>query len=198
MSEENKQAATESAEAPAKPEAEVASAPEQESDDFDQALSQFDEETKPSSEQPRQQKAESTDEIARRAAAIARLEFEAERDEAAMYEAVRGDFKHLSIGMIQGHVRDAVNRDPRLLKVWTERRHNPGLFNRMIKKLHAEVAAMTSQAPDKGATEAREAVAYAVRSGSKPTPEGAPPDYSKMSDGEFREAVRKQHGFTPL
>jgi hypothetical protein len=36
-----------------------------------------------------------------------------------------------------------------------------------------------------------------TRGGGKPPP-SAPPDYSKMTDGEFRETVKKEHGFEPI
>ena len=51
--------------------------------------------------------------------------------------------------------------------------------------------------PDADATATRGAIQAAMLKGGKPRPE-APPDYSHMTDGEFRETVKKDHGYTPL
>jgi hypothetical protein len=193
------QTATTDADDPAKPDDEAKGAPEATSDEFEKDLAEF-AKTEAKSSQPEQpkQSEKSDDEIVERVTARVRTRVEAERDEEALYKQIQGDLPESVAKHVKGFVRERVESDPALMKVWLNRRENPDLYKRMATKLAEEFTSPFKNRPDAGATETKELVAHAVRGASTKAPEGKAPDYSNMTDAEFRAAVKKEHGFTPL
>ena len=198
MTEDQTQTAATETDDQAKPDTEDKGA---QKDDLDQVLSEFDEKTAGSEDKPEQTaKPEDTDAIAR----VERLErqireTQTKSDLASAAIVVRGDLDSdrfddaTVIALMDAEAR----KDERISRAFLERDTNPKQYQRVLEGLSRKIAEKFTSLPDKGVTEDLDAVAQAVRSSGK-APEGKAPDYSKMSDTEFREAVEKEHGFSPL
>lgn len=115
-------------------------------------------------------------------------------------KAVRGDMDGdlFDDRFMEAWIDSQARDDPRLTKAWQERHDNPKRFKSILDGLGKKFAKKYSKLPDKEATEDREAVSAAVRGASGKAPEPKAPDYSKMTDAEFRDAMEKDHGFSPL
>lgn len=70
--------------------------------------------------------------------------------------------------------------------------------DRMVERAVQALVKSAETIPDRDATEDRAAVSAAVRGSSYAPPPTKPPDYSRMSNREFGDAVEKQHGFRPI
>ena len=108
--------------------------------------------------------------------------------------------RNISERLAKGFVRDYVADNPKMEDAFNKRNENPQAYNKMIEILEKEFGNEWSNSGiDAQATEDREAVSAAVRGSSTSAPtDGPAPDYSNMSDAEYREAIHKEHGFTPL
>lgn len=78
--------------------------------------------------------------------------------------------------------------DSRLSNAWVNRHANPKAFEKVVEGLGRTFVKKYGNLPDKAATEDRAVVTAAVRGASTKAPEGAAPDFSKMSDAEFQKA----------
>lgn len=99
---------------------------------------------------------------------------------------------------VEAWVDAQARKDPRLSKAWLNRNANPKQFEKVQAELGKSFEKRYSKMPDKQATEDREAVTAAVRGASTQAPERKPANYAGMSDSEYRDAVKKEHGFAPL
>lgn len=200
----SEQTAVEQTDGAAQPAPEVKDDAQGVGDGFEADLAEFDQGTKEASKTEQQKPADTKpqpmadDEIARISTRV-RLQMEAERDEEQLYDDVLGDMKgKIDRKFAKGFVAEAVKEDERLLKVFVNRRDNPDLYKRMVGKLHGEFTKPFRAQPDADATADRVAVAHAVRGHQGQAPESKAPDFSRMTDNEYREAVRKQYGFNPI
>ena len=204
MSEDTKQPATEKPDPAAAPAGEGSGAPEKK-DDFEAALNEYEAADGSSSEQQKPKtEAKADDETLSR---LKRLENEqAERvyreDLGKVIGQVRGDFAADEVDdeFIDSWLNAQAKKDARIAQAWAQRHDDPAKFKRVVKGLTQAFAEkharLRKQAQD--ATDTKEVVAHAVQRGqTKPSP-GTAPDYSKMNDAEFREAVKKEHGFSPI
>lgn len=121
------------------------------------------------------------------------------RDMDAMTKNVRGDLdpEFFDDSFMEAWIDKQARDDPRLLQAFANRHANPKQFQKVVDTLGRSFNKRYSKLPDKSATEDREAVTAAVRGASTRAPEGKAPDYGKMSNQEFREAHKKEHGYYP-
>ena len=132
-----------------------------------------------------------------------RLERREREDAAAIFaqghEAV-ADFDNLAPDFAERWLRAEYSIDPELHHAWDNRHESSDAMRRCQSSLRRALDRLREAArhvPDVEATSTKAAIIAAVtRGGGKPP--SAPPDYSKMSDNEFRETVKKEHGFAPL
>lgn len=204
MSEERQQAETEQTDAQSEETvAEESGAQEQKKeDDLDTLLAEYEQETGESTEQQTETKSES---------GVSREEFEALRQELShrdyrndlerTIESVRGDLpqEQFDDSFMDAWINARAKDDPRIANAWVQRHKDPKKFTRVVEGLGKEFAKKYGKfsGMDDNATTDREAVAQAVRGQGNKAPEGSAPDYKDVSDGEFREDVKKRFGFTP-
>jgi hypothetical protein len=177
-------------------------------DDIEAALSEYDEGTGGGSsagQQQTQKPAEKpSDEALERIKRLEQQEYERvyRADLGKAINHIRGDFAADEVDdeFIETWLNARAKKDPRVANAWRLRDEDTAKFGRVLNALKQEFAEKHQRLrkADTEATETREVVSEAVRRGSGKAPEGKAPDYSKMSDVEFREAVRKEHGFSPL
>jgi hypothetical protein len=200
MSEENKQAATEEADAQAKTGAEETGAQDKK-DDLDTLLAEYEEGTGPSTEQ---KQAEKTDPNVERLERLERTlnERDYRDDMKLVVGSVRGEFTPDEVDdeFIDTWVNAEAKKDPRVAQAWMKRHDDPQKFQRVVAGLSRKFAEKHAKIRqrDEDATADRESVAHAVRGASNKAPEGKAPDYTGQSDNEFRKSVEEKYGFTPL
>ena len=111
------------------------------------------------------------------------------------------DFDALPADFAERWLRAEYSIDAELHHAWDNRHDSDDAMRwckRCIRHALGRLREAAAHVPDAAATSTKAAIAAAmIRGGGKPPP-SAPPDYSKMTDGEFREAVKKEHGYTPL
>lgn len=205
MSEDVKQTATDETDSVAKQTDEGTGAQGKDTDDFDKALAEFGEtETKASSEQQKPSGAKADDDTLDR---LKRLESkEADRiyreDLGKLVTEVRGDFTPDEVDdeFIETWLNANAKKDVRLANAWLKRHDDPAGFKRVAKGLTQKFAEKHARlrARDQDATDTKEVVTHAVQRGTGKPSGGAAPDFSKMTDREFAEAVKKEYGFRPL
>lgn len=174
-------------------------------DDLDALLNEFDSTaTKPAEAKP-DTKADTTakgdDPVAQRLAALE--EREADRqfqsDIKPAIDRVRGNVPTEVYD--DDDVRDWMDRearkDPRLQQAWRDRHKDPAKFGKVLDGLSRKLAQKFAKAPDKNATEDREAVTAAVRGASTKAPEGKAPKFGELSNSEFSKSVKENYGFDP-
>lgn len=201
---EDTQAVVEKPDAQAKPAAEVSNAPDK-GDDLDTLLSQYETETapKPSTPDPKPEQKASTAqdpdilEVKAQLAELSNDRFRGDMDKTIA--KVRGelDAQFYDDEFVEAYVDSQARKDPRLQKAWQDRRANPKQFDRVITELGRNFSKKYGKLPDKAATEDRETVAAAVRGASTRAPEGKAPDFSGMSNPEYRKTIEKEYGFDP-
>lgn len=205
MTTDNQQAVVETTDAQAKPAAEGANAQDK-GDELDALLSQYDSESKATTTEPdsKPEQKPGTEQIDPKAiAARVRAELDAEtryeRDMGATIKTIRGELdpEVFDDALLKGWINSQAEDDPRLQTAWKDRHKNPQQFAKVQEQLAKKFAAKFSKLPDRAATEEREAVTAAVRGASHKAPEGKAPDYSRMSNAEYREAHFKEHGYYP-
>lgn len=196
----NTQSVVTTTEAPAKPAAEGTGAQATQTADLDSLLSEFTQATAKPAPVP-EQKTETTvppDAVRRLEqleSKLAEKDFKEEIN--PVLERIRGDIpkdvfsNEEVLDLIDGRAK----RDPRLQKAWLERAGNPGAWSKIEKALGQELSKKFSKLPDPNATEDRETVAAAVRGASQRAPEGKPPNFSNMTEGEFRKTRKELYGY---
>lgn len=202
---EEQQAVAESPDEPVKPESEVGTDAREQEDDLDALLNQYDTQTQPAPE-PKPETVEGTDSdlkyIRERMDAmdkkVADSEFRSDMNSAI--KQVRGELSAeiLDDGFVEAYIDGQARGDPRLAKAWSERHANPQQYDKVLTSMGRNLAKKFANMPDAQATEDREAVTAAVSGASKQAPEGKATEYSGMSDGEYRESVKKEFGFSPV
>jgi hypothetical protein len=123
-----------------------------------------------------------------------------QRDYDAAVQAIRGDAdaELFSDGLMNTWIEHEARSDMRLATAWVNRKADPQTYRRAIDKLARKFnAEVVKRAPDRQATEDREAVTQAVRGASTKAPAGQAPNYAGMSDAEFREAHKREYGYSP-
>lgn len=203
MSEEQKteQTVVEKTDATAKPPAEEIDARK---DDLDAILAEYDKANPPRSDDPKPEPktddgtGDLRDEMKALREEMAQREFKADMKNTV--KDIRGELDpdafddHFMEAWLDGQAR----RDPRLQKAWLDRHDNPQRFTRIKQELARSFADRFSKLPDRNLTDDAETVAAHVRgASSNKAPEPKAPDYSGLSDQEFAESVKKDHGFRP-
>jgi len=115
-------------------------------------------------------------------------------DMVKVVETVRGDLDPnvFDDTTIEALIDAEARKQPKLKAAWDNRHNDPSGFNKVVSALGNELNKRFSAMPDAAATEDHEAVANAVRGASNKAPDhNAPPDFSQMTDGEARQAMRK-------
>lgn len=200
------QTAVDATDATAKPVVEGNDAQTQ-ADDFDTLLSQFDEgEKKPAATTQTQPdpKAGTDNDLKATLEQMKAFVGEAHglrfrQDMDATIKDVRGDLdpEMFDTDFVESWLDAQARKNPKLATAWTNRHANPKAFEKVKTELGRQFVGKYGKLPDKGLTEDREAVSAAVRGASTKAPEQKPPDYSGMSNAEFREAHKKQYGYYP-
>lgn len=154
---------------------------------------------KPEAEQP--QTAEDIEAVKRRLDEQERREaerqFRVDMDETV--KTVRGDLDpgFFTDKFVESWIDAEARDDPRLQRAWQTRREDPKRFERVRQELAKRLHDHASKLPDRQPTEDYAAVADAVRRESNKAPEQKEPNYSTLSNAEFRDKVQKEHGFIP-
>lgn len=100
--------------------------------------------------------------------------------------------------MAKGWLDQMARDEPAVLDAFLKRKSEPSRWARTWASLKKEFGKEHQQSSvDKFATEDRDAVTAAVRGASTKAPEGKAPDYSGMSNAEFREAHKRDYGYYP-
>lgn len=124
-------------------------------------------------------------------------------DMGSLIKSLRGDFdaNEVSDEFIEVWANTEGRKSPELRKLFREKDQHPAEYAEVVKalsdKFHKFVEKRGSQI-DSDATQEREVVAAAVRGTSKRPPPSREPEYSGMSDAQFRASVRKKYGFDPI
>lgn len=163
--------------------------------DLDTLLAEFNQQTAPKTEPvppPTQQQTAQPDPL------VQKLYTRFEREDIGrLVKDVKGDLDE-DDDLVEAWVDAQARKDPRLQKAWLEREANPQAFQRISKELGKKFAQRVSKRPDPQVTEDRNAVAAAVRGAStNRAPETPAPNYSRMSNNEYRNKVREEYGFDP-
>jgi hypothetical protein len=172
-------------------------------DDLDAALKEFDTATTTSSP-PEPKPTTTTNDDPGLAARLATLERERadERFRSAItpiVQKVRGDVppEVFDDDEVIAWMDARAKKDPRLQSAWTNRDKNPAAWDRVVENLGREFGKKFTPRVDESVTADRHAVTAAVRGASNRAPEGKAPDYSGMSNAEFREAHKRDYGYFP-
>jgi hypothetical protein len=214
MSEEvTTQTATENANDPAKPGSEATNgAPADTNDDLETALNEYDAANEGSSNGQTQTTTPAGTETAeQRLARLEKQEADRQRSEAErVYKAdlasavasIRGEFTADEVAdeTIEAWLEGRARNDPRVAQAWMKRGNDTAKYKRVLNALQNEFAQKHARLRnvDRDTTETTVVVADAVRRASNKAPEGKAPDFTKLSDAEYREKVRKEYGFNPL
>lgn len=207
MSEENKseQTAVDQNDDTAKPVSEEKADAQGVSDDFDKALSEWEASDEGSSSEQQDEK-ESDDDVK---SLLKELKDERKERQQQQFQSdlknvvgeIRGDFttEEVEDDHIDIWLDKQARKDKRVASAWMNRHNDPAKFERTVNALKSKFAKEHDRfrVHDKDTTADREAVADAVRGKSRSAPEGQAPHYENMSDAEFRDSVKKEHGFTP-
>ena len=155
---------------------------------LDDLLSEYEQQTAPREEAPRQQAPqvppdyEYIQQMAR--------DYEAQQTKSAIQETVTGiknlgeNLKDVDNEIIEGMLQSRAARDPRIATAWAMRHQKPSEWNKVAKSLAKELDSKF-HFPDRQATEDREALRAAVKSGPVQTNEVSIKDLNGMSDSEF-------------
>lgn len=201
MTDEITQAATDLPNAEATPSVEGTGAQEAKTPDLDALLDQYRKETgspaQPSAPAPVPDTVARSEFEALRAE-IVKTKMEKEIDYLAKGLRAAGDIPDfLSDDDLVGIVDRQAAKDPALARAWNESANDPKSRDRLINVLGKELGKKFAniRPVDEKATADREAVAGAVRGASTRAPEGRAPDYSNLTDNEFRKEAEK-YGIT--
>jgi hypothetical protein len=208
MSEEvTTQTATENANDPAKPGSEATNgAPADTNDDLETALNEYDAANEGSSNGQTQTKPadETADDTKKRLERLERQDAERvyRADLESAVGSIRGEFtaEEVDNEFIETWLDARAKKDPRVAQAWMKRHDDPAKYKRVLNGLKNEFAQKHARLRnvDRETTETTVVVADAVRRASNKAPEGKAPDFTKLSDAEYREKVRKEYGFNPL
>jgi len=97
--------------------------------------------------------------------------------------------------VIIGIVDQMAKTDASLRNAWLKTTNDPKARAKLVAGLGHSLGKRFSKSVDQNATSDREAVAAAVRGHSTPAPQTEAPDYTEMSNNEFRDSVKKKYGF---
>lgn len=198
--------AADAAKAPAMPGATDGQDARKDGDDVDTLLNQFETSVKPApapTPQPKPEQKAGTEAAPTAPAAdsgIAEVRnYIFRQDMDKTIKTVRGDLDpdRFDDGLVESWLDMRARKDPRLAAAWENRHRNPQAFEKVVAGLGREFTAKYGKMLDKQATEDREAVSAAVRGASTKAPEGKAPDFSGMSDQQFREEHKKLYGYYP-
>lgn len=189
--------------APAVPGATAGQDARNDGNDLDTLLAEYDQQVRPApTPQTQPEQKSGTDAIAKPAAdpdvaEVKRYIFKQDMDKTV--KSVRGDLDagYFKDSLVKAWIEAQAEEDPRLGLAWANRHSNPKQFEKVVDTLGRKFSSEFGKMPDKQATDDREAVTAAVRGASHKAPEGKAPDYSRMSNAEFREAHYKEHGYYP-
>ena len=198
------QAAVDATKAPALPGAEAGQDARTDGDDVDALLNEF-KTTVPTAEpqpqpkpEPKTVPAQATPQQTDPAVAEVR-EFIRRQDMTKAVTTVRGDLDpdRFDDRIVESWLNVRAREDERIANAWLQRHSNPKGFEKVVAQLGREFQKQYGKMPDQRATEDREAVTAAVRGASTKAPEGKAPDYSGMSNAEFRAAHKRDYGYYP-
>lgn len=204
MTEDDKQAVADEPDVQSETVTEETSAQEPKGDDLETLLAEYEKETGTSQPQQATQKQPDDDTAERLKRLEQQLnEREYQSDIGAAINAVRGDLSsdQFDDAFMDAWLNARAKEDPRVATAWLKRHENPNGFKKVLNGLGHQFAQKYGKFSDRDeeATSSREAVAAAVRGQGKPAPDGeAEPDFSQMSDTEYREYVKKKFKFSPL
>ncbi len=188
--------------APAKPGAQVDSA-RVETDELDKLLAEFDSDKPKPPETPKPEP-KGTDDVKSlleplqgQLTQLQNRQFK--HDMGDTIKKVRGDLDpdFFDDKLVKGWIDAMAEDTPKLATAWVNRDNNPKAFQKVVEQLGRDFSKKFSKLPDKSATEDREAVSHAVRGASTNAPEGKAPDFSGMSNAEYREKHKAAYGYYP-
>jgi len=196
----NTQTAATTTETPATPAVEGNGAQAPQTADLDSLLAEFSQATDKPAPAPAQQPAQAVaPDVAKRLEQLETTLAKRDSEDALkpVIEAIRGELPKdvLSNEEVLDLIDGRAKRDPRIQNAWLNRASNPAAWKKIEKALGQELSKKFSKLPDPNATEDREAVTAAVRGASQKAPEGKAPDFTKMTDGEFRKAREELYGY---
>jgi hypothetical protein len=125
------------------------------------------------------------------------IQLKNEAEDAALIRELRGEL-NVTDKDVKDFLTIQVRDNSEFLRIYNEREQNPRVYEALKKQLGRDFLKSVNSRPDPTLTEDREAVAAAVRGASiNRAPESPAPNYSHMSNNEFRQSIRDQFGFDP-
>ena len=201
MGEEDKQAVATDTDTQVEPVVEETGAPDTQPDDLDALLAEFNAGTSMPSPEP--QVATKVDDSDIRSE-IEELKQTINQDRqnkefAQLAQGVREasglDPDVFDDNVIIGIVDQMAKTDESLRSAWMKTTNDPKARAKLVAGLGHNLGKRFSKSVDRNATSDREAVAAAVRGQSTPAPLTEAPDYTEMTNNEFRDSVKKKYGF---
>ena len=164
---------------------------------FNQATSGADNQPAPATETDPSQLVEVVNELKQFRQEQTNNQFQADLTEAI--DRVRGDLdpEVFDDDFVESYLDARAKKNPEFAQAWTNRHTNKRQFGSILDRVHRDLAKYPSRIADRQSTEDREAVTAAVTGATDKAPEAPAPDYSGMSNAEFRKAMKKDYGFTP-
>lgn len=204
MAEATTQTAVKETDAPAKPATEATDA--QAGDDLDKWIAEYNREApatraSPSTPEPKPNAGSDTEKFVSRdefdRVVKSQTEERVSREIEQIVKTVKGDTK-VSERAVRGWLEEVAKEEKWLADAYF-RPKTAGDKDKALRWLKREFGKEFSPSPvvDENATADVEAVAAAVRGASTRAPEGKAPNYAGMNNAEYREAVKKEHGFDP-
>ena len=189
------QTVVEESKAPAQPDAAETSA--RETDDLDALLKEYETSARPPETQPEPKAAPQKTDSGAELSDVRQYIFN--QDMEKTIGKVRGglDPDYFDDKLVKGWINEQAIDDPRLATAWQQRYANPKQYQKVVDQLSQKFAKKYGKMHDREATENREVVAAAVRGASTKAPEHKAPDYSNMSNPEYRQKVKQEYGFDP-
>lgn len=115
---------------------------------------------------------------------------------------IAAEFDNLPTDFAERWLRAEYSIDPELHHAWDNRYESADAMRwckRCVRHALDRLRGAALKVPDAETTSTKAAIGAAMlRGGSGKPPPSGPPNYSQMTDGEFRDAVKKEHGYTPL
>lgn len=182
----------------AKPSPEESGAQDEQDVDWEKLLSEYDPKPAPSTpEANTNQNDDLRSEVEHLKAQLESVQDRGNKaDIADLISTVKGEMD-LPAYAVRGFIDEQAESDPRIREAFNQRDTNPTAYNKVVKALGKKFASENKSRIDPAATEDSAAVDAALKGSQTTAPETPPPDYSRLSNGEYRQKIMTEYGYDP-